>query len=189
MFSLLTKVITHSPVNIQLAGAGAGAVGGALLGRASDNNKQGAQGANVQNIGGLGTGGQPGGQFGGQPGGQLGGQDQQPPAAQISNVLNGGNGNPGNQGPNGNGGNGRNAATRDTRANTGDPGGGRSAADIAATSPQSNVFRQDARTAATNPREYHLRLLSFMGRNNMLLRSLQPSRRISTCHGSVTTQQ
>lgn len=139
-------------MTVQLAGAGAGAVGGALLGRAN-NNKQGAQGAGVQDLGGPGAGGQPGGQLGGQSGGQPGGQtrglDQQPPAAQISNVLNGGNG---NQGFNGNGGNSGRNAGRDNRGNTGDPGG-RSAADIAATSPQSNVFRQDARTAATNPRE------------------------------------
>ena len=182
----------HSQVHMQLAGAGAGAVGGALLGRASDNNKQGAQGANVQNLGGLGTGGQPGGQSGDQPGGQpggqfggqRGGQDQQPPAAQISNVLNGGNGNQGNQGSNGNGGNGRNAGNRDSRANTGDPGG-RSAADIAATSPQSNVFRQDARTAATNPREHHPSAFSFVwAADLMLLMYRQQSRCTSTRHDS-----
>ena len=143
---------------MQLAGAGAGAVGGALLGRSSENNRQGVQGAGVQDLGGLGGqpggDGQRGGQLGGQPGGQSRGLDQQPPAAQVSNVLNGGNRDPGNQGF---GGNGRGAGGRDNRGNTGDPGG-RSAADIAATSPQSNVFRQDARTAATNPREIHIRV-------------------------------
>lgn len=167
-------ILTCEWVDMQLAGAGAGAVGGALLGRASENNKQGAQGAGVQDLGGLGTGGQPGGdrqpggQLGGQPGGQSRGLDQQPPAAQVSNVLNGGNRDPGNQGFNGNGGNGRGAGGgaaggaggRDNRGNTGDPGG-RSAADIAATSPQSNVFRQDARTAATHPRESRLCAFHF----------------------------
>ena len=77
---------------------------------------------------------------------------QQPPADRISNVLNGGN-------DGGNGG-GRNGASRnfdqDSRANTGDQGG-RSAADIAATSPQSNVFRSGVKTAATNPRELRCR--------------------------------
>ncbi len=172
---------------MQLAGAGAGAVGGTLLGRASENNKQGAQGAGVQDLGGLGAGGQPGGdrqnsgQLGGQAGGQSRGPDQQPPAAQISNVLNGGNRDPGNQGFNGNGGNGRGAGGRDSRGNTGDPGG-RSAADIAATSPQSNVFRQDARTAATHPRESHCPVTSIL--NYIIVERVGLSKMYQNCQGS-----
>ena len=139
----------------QLAGAGAGVVGGSLLGRSIANNGAGAQAQNAgnQNLGGQGLA---------DPGaaGQANRQNeaaQPPPAGQISNVLNGGNFNnaPNNNGANRNAGstaNSGNTATRDTRANTGDQGS-RSAADIAATSPQSNVFRQDAKTAATNPRE------------------------------------
>lgn len=77
---------------------------------------------------------------------------QQPPADRISNVLNGGN-------DGGNGG-GRTGGSRNfdqgSRASTGNQGG-RSAADIAATSPQSNVFRSGVKTAATNPRELRCR--------------------------------
>lgn len=143
-------------VCVQLAGAGVGAVGGALLGRSGNN--QGAQNRGVQDLGGQGQGADPG-QLGQQVGqgaggnanpGARGGQAQQDPAAQISNVLNGGAGN--NRGNLGNAGNGGGANRGDTRGNTGDQRG-RSAADIAATSPQSNVFRSDARTAATDPRE------------------------------------
>ena len=137
-------------LSVQLAGAGAGAVGGALLGRAASNEAGGRPGAaGGQDAGGFQNLGGPRG--GDQPGGS---------ANQISNVLNGGNRGPGGNDGNGNGnGNGGFGGSRggqggnggDQAGNRGDRGG-RSAADIAASSPQGNVFRSDARTAASYPR-------------------------------------